>query len=278
MGMPMDGAPCPPPTCGPPVCGPAPCGPAPCGQLCNNSWELGGRLIYLNNEAKIKFDDTRQDIDFIRDLNFSPSYLTGEVYGAIRFAPCFALTYTFRIPRQDGGWGVLPSNFRFDGVTIPQGSTTNWKYTPYLIKQEAEYYITAGCNLRIGAVLGGEVLISDIKVDYIDPQGLSNSLKNTRVWGIPSVGGIAEFSPINQVFLRFKGLYQFVPTRAGGFTLDGDVRIFPEFGGGSYGGPSMFKLYVGAGYRYQNVQFAEHDNADYLLVQHGPYGEVGVIF
>ncbi len=277
MGMPMgEGAPCPPPGFGPQAgCAPSPCGPT---QYCNNTWELGGRLIYLNNEMKIKYSDNRADLDFVRDLNFSPSYLTGEVYGALRFAPCFALTYTFRIPRQDGGWGILPSRFRFDGVDIPQGSTTNWKYTPYLIRQEAEYYFVTGCNFRAAGILGGEVLISDVKVDYTDPQGLSNSLKRTKVWGIASVGGIGEFSPINQVFLRFKGLYNWVPGKAGGFTLDGDVRIFPELGGQSYGGPSMFKAYVGAGYRYTNVQVGESENADWFIVQHGPYAELGVIF
>lgn len=282
MGMPMgppmgapfgDGASCAPAPCGPPVS----CAPPSCGPTCNNTWELGGRLIYVNNEAKVKYSDSRADVDFIRDLNFSSSYLTGEVYGALRFSPCFALTYTFRIPRQDGGWGRLPSRFRFDGVTIPEGSTTNWKFTPYLIRQEAEYYLMTGCNLRVGAIIGGDVVISETRVEYLDPQGLSHTLKSTPVWGIPSVGGIAEYSPMSQIFLRFKGLYEVVPTKANGFTLDGDIRAFPEFGG-SCGGPSLVKAYLGAGYRYTNVSWNESDNADFFVVQHGPYAELGVIF
>ena len=247
-------------------------------QQCNNSWELGTRLLYLNNEAKVKYDDTRADVDFIRDLNFSQSYLVGEVYGAIRFAPCFALTYTFRIPREDGGWGRLPSAFNFNGVVVPAGSTTNWKFTPYLIRQEAEYYFATGCNFRVGGILGGEVVIADTKLEYIDPQGLAHSLKHTNAWGVPFIGGVGEYSPMNQVFLRFKGLYNVVPTKASGFTLDGEVRLFPEFGAGAYGGPSMFRAYVGAGYRYSTVNFAESESAKYFLTQHGPYCELGLIF
>ncbi len=277
MGPPFaGGAPCgPPASCAPPSCGPQQC--------CNNTWELGARAIYLNNGYKWQFSDSRQNIDFVRDLNFSPSYFTGEVYGAIRFAPCFALTYTFVIPYADGGWGVLPSRIRFDGVTVPAGATTNWKTTPYLLRQEAEYYLFTGCNFRVGAVLAGQVLVQETKLDFIDntqvvAAPVAQHLKDTFVWGVPGVGGIAEFSPINLAFFRFKGIYHIIPNRAWGYTLDGDARFFPEFGAGSCGGPPMCKLYLGAGYRYTNIEVHESENADFNIFQHGPYGEIGLIF
>lgn len=268
--------PCPPPTCGPPLsCAPPACGP----QECQFTWELGSRLMYFNNAFKVSFSDSRQNIDFVRDLNFSPSFLTGEVYGALRVAPRFVLTYTFMIPRSDGGWGVLPSTLNFNGTTILAGSTTNWKVTPYVIRQEAEYYCFTGCNYRVGPVLAGEVIVSDIKVDYLDPQGLAHHRKTTSVVGWPSIGGIGEFAPTNGAFLRFKGLYHFIPSKLSGFTLEGDMRFFPDLGSSCDGAPpSQVRPYLGVGYRYTNIWANISDNEDITHSFYGPFGEFGVIF
>jgi len=95
----------PPPVCGP---GPAPMMPCPPQQpFPRFSYELGARAFYSTNEFKVKFDDNRADIDFIKDLNFARNLLLGEFYAALRLPPVFALTYSFSLPRPDSGYGVI---------------------------------------------------------------------------------------------------------------------------------------------------------------------------
>ncbi len=275
----MMGSACPPmvggPACPPPIMGP--CFPQ---TDCKWNYELGARAFYSTNYFKIVFDDGRANIDFVRDLNFARNLVIGEFYGALRLSPNFALTYTGSIPRPDSGYGIIPSRLNMGGAIIPAGSSTYWQINPFNIRQDIEYYLVQGCNYRLGALLTTELWVSEIKVRYRGPNDIADSeTKDTRLVGWPGFGGVVEYAPFNQLFLRVKGTYNITPGLVNGFKIAAEGKVFPDMNSGTCGGPApSIRPYITAGYLFDYAWIKSSDDEKIEAYVNGPYGELGFIF
>lgn len=276
MGAPMGqmGAPCPPPACGP---APMPFAMGPCfpQKSCTKfSFEGGGRLFYTSNAVKLTHNN-QATIDFVRDLNFSQNTLVGEVFGAVRICPTLAFTYTFMIPRDDEGNGLLPANLVVDNTVFAAGQLIAAKTTTSLHRWEGEAYPIIGCNYRVGGLLFAELLIERLRVE----DGIQSDSEEYSEF-LMGIGGVAEYAPADNVYARVKAAYTFLQNQ-NGFYLDGEGKFFPEFnkGCGPTSMPSGMRPYVGAGYRYRYAEWSRNEGNDKLEITiHGPYAEVGVIF
>lgn len=274
MGPPMGdmGAACPPAGCGPAPM-PMQMGPFLPKQGCTTfSVEGGGRLFYTSNSAKLTREGT---IDFVRDLHFSQNTVVGEVYAGVRISPTLAFTYTFMIPRDDNGNGILPADLIVDNTLFPAGEQVALKTTTTLHRWEGEVYPIVGCNYRGGGLLFGELLVERLRVE--DGQQ-SDSEEYSRF--LMGIGGVAEFAPADSVFARVKAAYTFLENQNGVY-IDGEGKYFPELDGGcgSGGMPSGIRPYVAAGYRYRYAEWTRNEgNTKLEITIHGPYAEAGVIF
>lgn len=248
-----------------------PCAPPSCGPTC--SVEGGARALYTSNSAKLTV--AGNDIDFVRDLNFSQNTLLGEVFVAGRLAPWGAFTYTFMIPREDRGNGVLTADLRVGNTLFPIGSQAAVKATLTVHRWEAEAYPVVGCNYRVGGLLLGELLVQHFRVETATAE---DSKTYSRF--LMGIGGVGEFAPASNIFGKLKAAWVFLDDQNGVY-LDGEGKFFPDFGSGGCGaGGGVFsscRPYVGAGYRWR---YSEWSKNDYTLTTsiHGPYAELGVIF
>lgn len=276
MGMPMGqmGAPCPPVGCGPapmPIMGP--CFP---GQSCTTlSVEGGGRLLYASNgSVKLTIQGAGGGtIDFVRDLNFSQSLLLGEVYAGVRISPTLAFTYTFMIPREDDGHGVLNAGITIDNTVFAAGTPVAVKSLTTVHRWEGEVYPIVGCNYRVGGLLLGELFVQRFRFT-------SGAASDSQVFNefLMGVGGVAEVSPADGVYARVKGAYTFLQNH-NGFYIDGEGKYFPEMKSGCGGVPSGVRPYVSAGYRFRYGEWTRNDgNLKLESTVHGPYVGAGVIF
>jgi hypothetical protein len=252
-----------------------PCGPSRGGMQL--SVEGGGRVFYTSNSVKRTFQGA--SIDFVRDLNFSQNTTLGEVFVAGRLSPRFAFTYTFMIPRDDRGNGVLPSPFRVGNTTFDTGERVTVKTTTTVHRWEGELYPIVGCNVRIGGLLVGELLVEHIRAE----SALAEDSKNYSRF-LLGVGGVGELAMAPNVFGRVKAAWMFLDNQNGVY-LDGEGKYFPKFdfgGGGCGSGGGLAagaRPYVGAGYRWRYSEWSKDGGNDKLTVSiHGPYAELGVIF
>lgn len=243
-----------------------PCQPV---QQCSTfSIEGGGRAFYTRNWFKLT-QGTDPDINFVKDLNFSENTLVGEIFGAVRIVPSLAATYTFMLPREDHGYGVLPADLTVNGTLFPAGTHVTAKTTISLHRFEGEYFAVVGPNYRGGVYLLGELwfnqfsMTSDITSD--------SKIRNEFLMGI---GGSGEFAPSRGTFVKIKAAYTFLEKQNGVF-LDGQAKLFPDLNGGPGSG---FRPYVAAGYRYRSSQWDLNENTKLQASIYGPYAEVGVIF
>jgi hypothetical protein len=228
--------------------------------------EGGARGIYATNSASLHID-RGGDIDFVRDLRFSESTLLGEVYAAVRSVPTLAVTYTFMIPREDRGNGVLPAPLIAGRTLFNPGERVSIKYELTIHRWEGEVYPVFGWNYRLGGWVLAELLVSHLRVE--NQQGVSDSENSSEF--IMGVGGVGEVSPSSNVFARFKGAYTFLQNHSGVY-LEGEGKFFPQFG------PGM-RPYVGAGYRYRYIDWSlDGGNRKWNITAHGPFAEVGIIF
>jgi hypothetical protein len=220
------------------------------------------------------FNDNAPDVDFIRDLHFSPGLLVGEIYGAFRMPPRLALSYTFMIPRVDDGWGILPVPLTIRDTVFPAGTQLATKSTFTLHRWEGEFFAATLDQFRVGPYLMGELL-----VDTMEVRGGGLSETTTFTEFLMGAGASGEFAPAYNVFVKGKAAYTFLQNQ-GGVYLDGEIRLFPDFDqDGLAGGPRGFKPYVGVGYRLRVSTW--NSTGSYTktrLTSHGPYASVGVVF
>jgi hypothetical protein len=279
LGAPMDpsmgmmGPACPPPGCGPmPQFPMGPCMPT---NDCNSfSLEGGARAYYPTLSTYLRNPNTGQT-DLIRDLSFSPNYLLGEVYAALRVPPTFAFTYTFQIPRQDDGNGILPTNITVNGVQFLAGSHVAAQTLKSQHRFEGEYYFMNGCNYRVGPYVMGELFVHRLEM-----KDALVSTTHSNTWFVMGVGASGEFAPSKNVFGRLKAAYTFLNNQNGVY-LDFEGKFFPEFMTSCGGGmKSTVKPYVGVGYRYRNALWQTNTSADLQIdtIVYGPHAEFGLIF
>jgi hypothetical protein len=217
------------------------------------------------------------DIDFVRDLNLLQNTLLGEVFVAGRLAPWGAFTYTFMIPSEDRGNGILTADLHVGSTIFPIGSQAQLKTTLTVHRWEAEAYPVVGCNYRAGGLLVGELLVEHIRVETAVAE---DSKTYSRF--LMGLGAVGEFAPANNIFGRLKAAWMFLDDQNGVY-LDAEGKFFPDFntggscGAGGGGLCSSCRCYVGAGYRWR---YSEWSKNDYTLTTsiHGPYAELGVIF
>jgi hypothetical protein len=238
------------------------------------SVEGGGRVLYTSNSIERTFRG--QEIDLVRDLNFSQGTALGEVYAAVRLCPMLAATYTFMFPLEDRGNGLLPGDFRVGSTTFTIGERVAIKTTTTVHRWEGEVYPVIGCNYRLGGLLLGELLVHRIRLEAANVEDSETFSKF-----LMGVGGVGEFAPASNVFARVKAAYMFLEDQ-NGIYLDGEGKFFPDFSTGCGPGGSMAsgaRPYVGAGYRWRYSEWSKNDGHSKLTVSiHGPYAEVGVIF
>ncbi len=248
----------------------------PCGPLSDLSINVEGgvRAFYPTQNLKL-IHETGPDLDFVEDLKFSRSFLTGEVYGALRLPPWLALTYTFRFPREDTGRGTLPTDLRIADVLFLAGDPIQIKSTTTVHRWEGELFVPFGCNFRAGPYVLGVLLVERLDVDALVDDATVTAFK-TYTEFFPGVGGTAEFAPSHNFFIKGKAAYLFAQNLGGAY-VDGEARFFPEFNRcGPLEGHS-FRPYLGVGYRLRSAQFWREDQKLEHLT-HGPYGSLGVVF
>ena len=90
-----------------------------------------------------------------------------------------AVTYTFLIPRDDEGHGILPANLIVDNTLFIAGNPVAIKTTTSRHRWEGEYYAILGCNYRAGGLLFGELLIERLRVEDGTPIGFRGSIVNS---------------------------------------------------------------------------------------------------
>jgi hypothetical protein len=278
-GNPM-GGPGAPPTCGP-VQGPpmmAPCGPkAPCPKI---GLELGGRAFYSTNFFT-RSHSVRGALDFIADLNFSRNTLVGEIFGALRYAPWFAGTYTYMFPRIDHGNGILPADIVVGGTLFPVGTPVTAKSTVGRHLWELEFYPWVDCDFRVGPYMMFELWVNKFEMEGTPPQVAPLSDQETFTEFYMGIGLAGEYAPSNILFFRAKGAWTFLQM-SNGIYAEGGARYFPELGNSEFGGDDLglgdIRPYIGAGYRYRYIFAKPNENEKNTVYAHGPYGEFGIIF
>ena len=111
-----------------------PCLPAqPCISF---SLEEGCRGFYTGNSFRI-IRDNGAVLDFVRDLNLSQNTLVAEVYAALRVAPALSLTFSYMIPREDTGHGILHDAFTVGPTTFPAGTRVTCKSSTFLFRLDS---------------------------------------------------------------------------------------------------------------------------------------------
>jgi|UniRef100_A0A7C4ES67 hypothetical protein len=252
---------------GPFAFGPPPCPPhRPCPAF---SLEGGGRGYYSGNTFVIN-QDGAQGIDFIRDLHFAQYTLVAEVYAALRVAPSFALTYTYMIPREDHGYGILPDNISVGNTVFTVNTPVYAKSTTSLHKLEGEYFLAVGPQFRAGAYLLGEFWVED----FLMKSALVQDSQQREEF-LMGAGATGEFSPGSSIFVKFKGACTFLQKQAGLY-LDAEGKFFPEMNS-PYGAP-QFKPYISAGYRFRSSEWSINEHRKVTASSQGPYLELGIIF
>lgn len=269
------GPPFPPPGAGPmvtPFQMGQPCPPMGCEK--QFSLEGGGRVFYTSNSAQ--WTHAGAKVDLVRDLNFSQNTTLGELYVAGRLCPWLAVTYNFMIPRDDRGNGVLPGTLTIGNTIFAAGEQVSVKSTTTIHRWEGELYPIVGCNVRLGALVLGELLVQRLRVE-------SALAEDSESWSrfLMGVGGVAELGMAKNVFGRIKAAWMFLDDQNGVY-LDGEGKYFPELGSGCGPGGGMlggWRPYGGVGYRWRYSEWSKSDGNNKLTVSiHGPYAEVGVIF
>lgn len=247
---------------GPPLCSPQ----RPCTLF---SFEGGGRGYYSGNTFEINQDGS-PGIDFIRDLHFAQYTLAAEVYAAIRVAPSFALTYSYLIPREDHGYGILPDNLAVGNTVFVQGTPVAAKATTSLHKLEAEYFLAVGPQFRAGAYLLGEFWVEDFSMKSAQVQD-----SQQREEFLMGAGATGEFSPGSSIYLKFKGACTFLQKQAGVY-LDAEGKFFPDMNNPYRG--AQLRPYVSAGYRFRSSEWNINTHRKINASSQGPYLEIGVLF
>jgi len=268
---------------GPAVCGPPP--PQGCMSICSapkgpceRRWkfEAGVRGFQTANIARIHATD-HTGLNFINELNFSPSLLFGEVYAGIRFPPRLAFNYSFMIPVEDHGHGLLPRSITVGETLFTAGSNVTGKATLSLHRWEGIYYAAVRCQSRIGVLLMGELPVLKLEMD----DGVTEDSEDINPF-LLGVGAVAEFSPENHLFFKVKAAYTFLNEHSGAY-VDGEARYFPDINERRrrVGLPTVkLRPYLSVGYRYRMTWCdLEEDEDTYLQFgYYGPYAAVGVVF
>jgi len=247
---------------GPPLCLPY----RPCPAF---SFEGGGRGYYSGNTFIVNQDGSL-GIDFIRDLHFSQYTLVAEVYAALRVAPSFAFTYTYMIPREDYGYGILPDNLTVGNTVFTVNTPVSAKSTTSLHKLEAEYFLSVGPQFRAGAYLLGEFWVEDFLMKSAQVQD-----SQQREEFLMGAGATGEFSPGSSIFVKFKGACTFLQKQAGLY-LDAEGKFFPDMSN-PYGS-SQLRPYISAGYRFRSSEWNLNEHRKVNASSQGPYLELGAIF
>lgn len=241
--------------------------------------EAGGRVFYQLQSLKIR-NGIGPDLDFVDSLKFSRGLLLGEAYAALRLPPWFALTYTFRFPREDTGSGTLPASLRVSDTLFLPGDPILIKSTSTAHRWEGEFFLPLGCHFRGGVYVLGDLLIERWDVDstvLINDVPTPVSVFKTYSEFYPGLGGTAEFAPTPVLFIKGKAAYLFSQENLGGVYLDGEVRFFPDFNKCDMMDPGPFRPYIGAGFRYKFLQWIREDQK-FEAQTFGPYGSIGFVF
>ena len=232
------------------------------------SLEEGCRGFYTGNSFRI-IRNKGADIDFVRNLNFSQNTLVAEVYAALRIVPRFALTFSYMIPRDDTGHGILPEAFTVGPTTFPAGTLVTCKSSTFLCRLEGECFLAVGNNYRVGGLLLGELWGENLFMNSNFAWGYEYFEKSQM-----GVGGTGEYAPADGVFIKFKGAYTFLQNQDGLF-LDCQGKLFPK----SVCYESQMRPYVAGGYRFRSFELwiVNEDKKIQATIQ-GPYVELGLIF
>jgi hypothetical protein len=241
-------------------------------------FEGGLRLFYTNNYIRFWHNDGPY-IDFVEHLKFAPNTLVGEVYGSVRMPPKLALTYTYMIPREDDGYGILPVPVIVDDTLFAAGTAVAAKSIRSRHRWEGEYNLFVGCSAR-----GGPMLLGELLVHYFEMKDAQQSDREQKTAFMLGVGGSGEWAPSPNIFAKVKAAYTFLDSQSGAY-VDGECKFFPEFnkcgpggfGGGLGGGKQDSRPYASFGYRFRTQTWTEGDVKAELTV-HGPYASVGIVF
>ncbi len=245
------------------------------------------------------FDDANPDIDIIDDLNFSENAVFGELYAAMQVSPRFVLSYTVVFPREDHGHGVIRSPLDIGGTSIPANSPLTLQVTPFLARQDIEWYVLVGHHYRAGLLLTAEALGGVVRGEYRDAAGVLQDINETVVATInPGIGGTFEITPMPAVYAKVKAGGLIIPDRVTGLNFDAELKYFPGAGDAGCGSasaglpglpglppppplpflPKSTQGYIGVGYHYKSLKVKIDDIRSVQGVVHGPTAFVGLVF
>jgi hypothetical protein len=205
-------------------------------------------------------------------LNFSSNTLLAEVYGALRMPPKWALTYSFVLPREDFGYGVLPADVIVGSTRFVQGTRVAARSLTSLHRWEAEWFVKTGCNFRAGVYGLGELYVEtfEMKDAAQDDQDVINEF-------LAGVGGTGEYSSGGSLFVKVKGAYTFLQDQTG-FYVDAEAKLFPRIDPcGPLAGLANLKPYGAIGYRFRSAIWHREDTKT-EITWHGPTATLGIVF
>lgn len=266
FASPAGPAPAPPMQMGPPLQAPS-FGPAGGSKF---GLEGGVRGLYTWNYATLVLDGLT-DIDFIEDLEFAPTTFEGEIYAAIRFAPSFAFTYSFLLPRTDNGDGRLPETFTLNETTFALGTLVSSKAVTSRHRWEGELFLVYGPRYRVGPLALAELLVTTLEMS-------SDTANDKRTFSefMMGIGLTGEVAPFPSTYLKLKGAWTFLQEQSGVY-LEAEGRYFPVPSGRLGAPASGLRPYIAGGYRVRKSQW-DGDGWQFTGTIHGPFATVGVVF
>ncbi len=246
--------------------------PIPSGSFSGPSFvpEMGFRSFFSFNSV-VAYRPNEWRIDLVKHLQYSESYLLGELCTTIR-NPRFAFTYSFTFPRTDDGVGVLTGSLTPDleGPSFAAGSKVSWSSTISSHRLDWVIYVHGGPGHRIGPLLMVEIRPMDLTVRTASPRRKGSTSLSRVLLG---VGGELECALLSDLFVRFRGAYEFnTDYDAYGTIVEAEAKWFLDL-------THVVRPYLSAGYRYKLVDTKLQGQATRFRTEgHGPMLTFGWVF